>query len=320
MPQSNFFKEKYKLAREVLIGHEAQLAQVLEHLEISAAGLNDPTRPIGAFLLAGPTGCGKTTFAKAIAYALHKSKEKLLRIDCAEFQQDHEVAKLLGAPPGYLGHRETASILGQAQIDLRASDFSPVSIILFDEIEKAAPSFSNLLLGVLDNATLTLGSNQTAKFNNCLILMTSNQGVKETTTKLNYGFTPTTLSEHAKEHIIRESIARHFSPEFRNRLDGILVMKPLTHSEVREVARHELQNAFKRATVNVVVNESVIDKLVEFGYSSSFGARQIKRIIDTKLIRPAARLILTNPNSPTPLMIDTTSTGFSLHFIKGANQ
>jgi len=310
MPKTKFFDEKYALGREVLVGHADALSSILEHLEIYAAGLGDNTRPVGSFLLAGPTGCGKTTLARAVAYALHYDSKKLLRVDCGEFQQSHEVAKLLGAPPGYLGHRESPALLGQTRLQLQTSEHSPISVVLFDEIEKAAPEFHDLLLGILDAGRLTLGNNEVTSFASSLILMTSNQGVKDTSTKLKYGFTPTTLSETAKKSIIKASIERFFSPEFRNRLDGILVMNQLSREEVKDVVRHELAAVFDGAPVDVSIDETVLDKITDFGYSEEFGARQVKRIIEQKLVHPVARIILNGVKPNQVVTITTTPTGF----------
>src|ERR1700761_7494367 len=161
-----------------VVGQPNVINVIVPYIEMFQAGLAPENRPVGVFLLLGPTGTGKTRTVEALAEALHGSSKNLLKIDCGEFQMEHEVAKLIGAPPGYLGHRETQPLLNQAKINAVASENCDISIILFDEIEKAAPSMTRLLLGILDKATLRLGDNSTVNFERTIIFLTSNLGGK----------------------------------------------------------------------------------------------------------------------------------------------
>jgi ATP-dependent Clp protease ATP-binding subunit ClpA len=163
---------------EILVGQTSAIDSIVPYVHMHQAGLAPEGRPICVFLLLGPTGTGKTRTVEALAEVLHGSSKNLLKIDCGEFQMEHEVAKLVGAPPGYLGHRETQPLLTQAKLTSVSSESSPISLLLFDEIEKAAPSLVRLLLGVLDKATLRLGDNSTVNFENTMIFLTSNLGAK----------------------------------------------------------------------------------------------------------------------------------------------
>src|SRR6476469_1110517 len=164
--------------RELLVGQPEAIDIVVPYVQMYQAGLSPEARPIGVFLLLGPTGTGKTRTVEALAEVLHGSSKNLLRVDCGEFQMEHEVAKLVGAPPGYLGHRETQPMLTQAKLNAAASESSDISILLFDEIEKAALSMTRMLLGIMDKAALRLGDNSTVNFERTMIFLTSNLGGK----------------------------------------------------------------------------------------------------------------------------------------------
>ncbi len=176
--------------RRLLIGQDDAVEAIVPFVQMHQAGLSPEGRPIGVVLLLGPTGTGKTRTVEALAEVLHGSSKNLLKIDCGEFQMEHEVAKLIGAPPGYLGHRETQPLLSQGKLNAVTSEASDISIVLFDEIEKAAPSMTRLLLGILDKATLRLGDNTTVNFERTLIFMTTNIGAKsmQRVAKPDFGF------------------------------------------------------------------------------------------------------------------------------------
>src|SRR5689334_7617556 len=176
--------------RELLVGQPEAIDIIVPYVQMYQAGLSPEGRPVGVVLLLGPTGTGKTRTVEALAEVLHGSSKNLLKVDCGEFQMEHEVAKLVGAPPGYLGHRETQPMLNQAKLNSVASESSDISLILFDEIEKAAPSMTRLLLGILDKATLRLGDNSSVNFERTMIFLTSNLGAKsiQRISKPEFGF------------------------------------------------------------------------------------------------------------------------------------
>ncbi len=210
-----------EILSELVVGQPAAISTIVPFIEIHEAGLAPEGRPAGVFLLLGPTGTGKTRTVEAVAEALHGTSKKLLKVDCGEFQMEHEVAKLIGAPPGYLGHRETQPLLTQNKLAGVISQFSELSIVLFDEIEKAAPSMARLLLGVLDKATLRLGDNTVVNFDKTLIFLTSNLGARSMGRLLRPTFGFEAMAAHDEdrtaarlETIGLSAVRKRFSPEF----------------------------------------------------------------------------------------------------------
>ena len=278
------------------------------------AGMNSPGRPIGNFLFLGPTGSGKTRLVEAMAESLLGSSSAVVKIDCAEFQHSHEIAKLIGSPPGYLGHRETRPLLSQETLNQYQTDQVKLSFVLFDEIEKASDAVWNLLLGILDKATLTLGDNRHVDFSRSMIFMTSNLGVGEMTSilrpKLGFAAGETErqrkakgLDERAAEKVSRaglEAARRKFSPEFMNRLDKIVVFKPLGDGELRQILDLELNQLQQRilASAQAVpfafsLTVDAKDFLIREGTDAKYGARHLKRAIDRALVQPLSNLIAT---------------------------
>jgi ATP-dependent Clp protease ATP-binding subunit ClpA len=209
---------------KLLVGQPEAIETIVPYIQMQQAGLAPEGRPIGVVLLLGPTGTGKTRTVEALAEVLHGSSKNLLKVDCGEFQMEHEVAKLIGAPPGYLGHRETQPMFTQAKLNSVASERSDVSLVLFDEIEKAAPSMTRLLLGILDKATLRLGDNATVNFERTLIFLTSNLGARsiQRANKPDFGFEamvpPVVAKDISKiQSIGLAAVRQKFSPEFVNR-------------------------------------------------------------------------------------------------------
>src|SRR5512135_1783111 len=220
--------------RRRIVGQEAAIEKMAEIYQMFLAGLNPPGRPVGNLLFLGPTGSGKTRVVEACAEALFGDPRALIKIDCAEFQHSHEIAKLIGSPPGYLGHRETHPLLTQEALNQWHTDKLKLSILLFDEIEKASDALWQLLLGILDKATLTLGDNRRVNLSQCVIVMTSNLGASEMNEMITGGMgfarKPQEIDQKFDEKITRtavEAARRKFSPEFMNRIDKVVVFKTL---------------------------------------------------------------------------------------------
>src|ERR1700691_1181611 len=222
------------LAQKV-VGQPAVSDVIIPYIQMFQAGLSPEGRPVGIFLLLGPTGTGKTKTVEALAEVLHGSEKNVLKVDCGEFQMEHEVAKLIGAPPGYLGHRETQPMLTQQKLNAVTSEKCNLSLVLFDEIEKAAPSMTRLLLGVLDKGVLRLGDNSSVNFEKSLVFLTSNLGAREMLREINpdFGFQSVKGPNRAEltgklQNIALMSVRKRFSPEFVNRIDAVITYQPLS--------------------------------------------------------------------------------------------
>src|SRR5882672_5126020 len=240
--------------RKRIIGQDEAIEQIINIYQTHLAGMCGPGRPIGNFLFLGPTGSGKTRLVEATAESLVGDARAVIKIDCAEFQHSHEIAKLIGSPPGYLGHRETHPLLSQEVLNQFHTDKMKLSFVLFDEIEKSSDALWNLLLGVLDKATLTLGDNRRVDFSRALIFMTSNLGAGEmgSIMRPNMGFGASeiqrlresgTIDEDLNTKIAKvgvEAARRKFTPEFMNRIDKTVVFRPLGSDELRKILDLEL--------------------------------------------------------------------------------
>ncbi len=265
------------------------------------AKLTPEGRPAGIFLLLGPTGTGKTKTVEALADVLHGSPKKLLKVDCGEYQMEHEVAKLLGAPPGYLGHRETQPLLTQQKLSGAASESCDLSILLFDEIEKAAQSLVRLLLGVLDKATLRLGDGTLVNFEKTIIFLTSNLGAREMSRELRPEFGFESLGARRGESgrqtgaIGKNAVRKNFSPEFINRIDSVVTYRPLDSggpggdpgSATRGFAGSYPAAAGERAFRSKCPCERVGSCSKE-GPATEYGARELKRVLHHQLMQPLA--------------------------------
>jgi ATP-dependent Clp protease ATP-binding subunit ClpB len=237
-----------------IVGQEEAIQQIVDVYQMYLTGMTSPGRPVGNFLFLGPTGSGKTRIVEATAESLVGNPRAVIKIDCAEFQHSHEIAKLIGSPPGYLGHRETHPLLSQEVLNQFHTEKIKVSFVLFDEIEKASDALWNLLLGILDKATLTLGDNRRVDFSKALIFMTSNLGAAEMSSIMSpkLGFCASSIHEDVcarpdqkmTEKILKtgvEAARRKFTPEFINRLDKIVVFQPLGSDELRRILDIELR-------------------------------------------------------------------------------
>ena len=241
--------QEFALAlRRQIVGQEEAVRALLEFFQVFKAGLSAPGRPIANFLFLGPTGCGKTRIVEAAAEILFGTSSAIVKIDCAEFQHGHEIAKLIGSPPGYLGHRETHPLITQEALDASHAGGLKLSFLLFDEIEKASDVLWQLLLGILDKATLTLGDNRRVDLSNTVVVMTSNLGGRDITERITggYGFLRARNDETAKidreiEDTALGAARRQFSPEFMNRIDRVVTFRPLDADELEKVLSIELR-------------------------------------------------------------------------------
>jgi ATP-dependent Clp protease ATP-binding subunit ClpA len=301
--------------KKLIVGQDEAIQQIVNIYQMHLTGMSAPGRPIGNFLFLGPTGSGKTRIVEATAEALLKNPRAVIKIDCAEFQHSHEIAKLIGSPPGYLGHRETHPLLSQEVLNQHHTDAVKLSFVLFDEIEKASDALWNLLLGILDKGTLTLGDNRKVDFSKALIFMTSNLGAAEMaaliTPKLGFGAcegarqTPNgTVDPKLSAKLARsgsEAARRKFTPEFINRLDKIVTFKPLGTEELRRILDIEL-NMVQQRIFNTANDRSFVFKatdaaksfLLSEGTDLKYGARHLKRAIDRLLVQPMSNLIATD--------------------------
>jgi ATP-dependent Clp protease ATP-binding subunit ClpA len=277
--------------------------------QIFLAGMNPPNRPIGTMLFLGPTGSGKTRVIEAAAEVLYGDPNAVVKIDCAEFQHSHEIAKLIGSPPGYLGHRETSPMLTQENLDRMHTDDMKVSLVLFDEIEKASDSLWQLLLGILDKATLTLGDNRRVDFSKAMVIMTSNLGAREMSELISggIGFAPAKGSKtpndtEVDQKIYRtavEAARRKFSPEFMNRIDKVVVFRSLKEHHLRQILDLELQAVQDRIMQSAGTkfvfqcSETAKDMLLKEGLDFKYGARHLKRSVERFLVYPLSNLVAT---------------------------
>src|SRR6266850_2351756 len=239
--------------REKIVSQEEALQALVDLYQVFRAGLNSPGRPVGNLLLLGPTGSGKTRIVEAAAEILFGDARAVIKIDCAEFQHSHEIAKLIGSPPGYLGHRETHPLITQESLSASHTDKLKLSFLLFDEIEKASDSLWQLLLGMLDKATLTLGDNRKVDLSQTVIFLTSNLGSGEISELMQGGMgfvqpkeTPAAGLDEKVERTATEAARRKFSPEFMNRLDKVVVFHPLQREQLQEVLDIELGHVQQR--------------------------------------------------------------------------
>src|SRR6185312_5954968 len=293
-----------------IVGQENAIREMSSVYQLFLAGLNQTNRPLGTLLFLGPTGTGKTRVVEAAAEVFFGDANAIIKIDCAEFQHSHEIAKLIGSPPGYLGHRETSPLLTQENLNRFQTNEVALSLVLFDEVEKASDSLWQLLLGVLDKATLTLGDNRRVDFSRTVIVMTSNLGAREISdlVKANIGFAaakkPDALCEDASyldEKIRRTAIqaaSRNFSPEFMNRIDKVVVFHSLNEQHLRQILELELtalQNRIMSSDTKFVFecSDAVKEMLLREGIDYKYGARHFKRSIDRLLMHPLSSLIAT---------------------------
>src|SRR5438477_4604879 len=291
-----------------IVGQERAVRRMTGLYQIFLAGMNPINRPIGTMLFLGPTGSGKTRVIEAAAEVLFADTNAVVKIDCAEFQHSHEIAKLIGSPPGYLGHRETSPMLTQENLDRMHSDDLKLTLVLFDEIEKASDALWQLLLGILDKATLTLGDNRRVDFSRCMVVLTSNLGARDMAELITggIGFAPGKGVKHPDTEVDQkiyrtavEAARRKFSPEFMNRIDKVVVFRSLKEHHLRAILDLELQSVQDRIMMSAGTkfvfqcSDAAKDMLLQEGIDYKYGARHLKRAIKRFLVYPLSNLVAT---------------------------
>ncbi len=329
-PRAKEFEDKLS-AR--IVGQERAVRRMSGLFQIYLAGMNNPSRPIGTMLFLGPTGSGKTRVVEAAAEVLFGEPHAVVKIDCAEFQHSHEIAKLIGSPPGYLGHRETSPMLTQENLDKAHTDDTKLTFVLFDEIEKASDSLWQLLLGILDKATLTLGDNRRVDFSRAVVIMTSNLGAREMSEMISggIGFAPTKTGKAQEDNEIDakiyrtalEAARRKFSPEFMNRIDKVVVFRSLKEHHLRRILDIELDQVQARITESAGTKfifectDEAKEFLLSEGIDLKYGARHLKRAIERFLVYPLSNLVATQQVETGDLvLIDFDEDGEKLTFAK----
>lgn len=306
-PKARDFEDRLS---SFIVGQERAVRRMSGLYQIYLAGMNNPSRPIGTMLFLGPTGSGKTRVVEAAAQVLFGEPHAVVKIDCAEFQHSHEIAKLIGSPPGYLGHRETSPMLTQENLDKAHTDENKLTFVLFDEIEKASDALWQLLLGILDKATLTLGDNRRVDFSKTVVIMTSNLGAREMSEMISggIGFAPTKTAKNADDTEIDtkiyrtalEAAKRKFSPEFMNRIDKVVVFRSLKEHHLRQILNIELSGVQNRITESAGTkfifecSDSAKEFLLGEGIDLKYGARHLKRAIERFLVYPLSNLVATD--------------------------
>jgi ATP-dependent Clp protease ATP-binding subunit ClpB len=318
--------------RRKIVGQDEAVQAVVDLYQVFRAGLNSPGRPVGNLLFLGPTGAGKTRVVEATAEVLFGDPRAVIKLDCAEFQHSHEIAKIIGSPPGYLGHRETHPLITQEDLAKYHTDKLKISFLLFDEIEKASDAVWQLLLGILDKATLTLGDNRRVDLSQTMIFLTSNLGGGEITKLMTGGMgfskvgsmSPLAM-EQKVERTASEAAKRKFAPEFMNRIDKVVVFHPLRAPQLEQILEIELgmvqQRVLETAKGRFLfrVTQPARNFLLREGTDLKYGARHLKRAIERHVVYPLASLLATSQvQLGDVISIDWESSINGLTFLKEA--
>jgi ATP-dependent Clp protease ATP-binding subunit ClpB len=328
---SRHFEEEL---RQRVVGQNEAVQALVDLYQVFSAGLHSPGRPVGNLLFLGPTGSGKTRTVEAAAEILFGDSRAVIKVDCAEFQHSHEIAKLIGSPPGYLGHRETHPLITQEALAASHRDDLKLSFLLFDEIEKASDALWQLLLGILDKATLTLGDNRRVDLSQTMIFITSNLGGVEITELMagGMGFAPAVRPDtkprldEKVERTASEAAKRKFAPEFMNRIDKVVVFHPLRRDQLEEILQIELglvQQRVLAAKGKILfrVTSAAREFLLHEGTDIKYGARHLKRAIERYVVYPLARLLATHQVAlGDELLIDLHPGNKGLSFLRETEQ
>src|SRR6266403_2221310 len=319
--------------RRMIVGQDEAVQAVVELYQVFCAELNSPGRPGVNLLFLGPTGAGKTRVVEATAEVLFGDPHALIKVDCAEFQHSHEIAKLIGSPPGYLGHCETHPLITQETLEQYHTDKLKISFLLFDEIEKASDALWQLLLGILDKATLTLGDNRRVDLSQAMIFMTSNLGGGEITELMTggMGFAAAVRLDgeprldQKVERMASEAAKRKFAPEFMNRIDKTVVFRPLRRKQLERILEFELTMVQQRLSETprghfvLRATRAAKDFLLREGTDLKYGARHLKRAIERHLVYPLASLLATNQvTKGETISVDWNGMTSGLMFLKKA--
>jgi ATP-dependent Clp protease ATP-binding subunit ClpB len=293
--------------RRRVVGQDRAVNSLARAYQVYLAGLAAPGRPLVNLLLLGPTGSGKTRLVEAAAESLLGDIRAVVKVDCAEFQHSHEIAKLIGSPPGYLGHRETQPLITQEVLEERYTEKVKIAIVLFDEVEKASDALWQLLLGILDKATLTLGDNRRVDFSRAMIFLTSNLGTGEVNKLMSGGMGFNAQAEGGQDDLDQriyrtalEAARRKFSPEFMNRIDKVIVFRTLQRPHLERILDIELTFVQERVIASTgsqfvfKCTEAARDFLLREGTDPKFGARHLKRAIERHLVFPLSNLLATH--------------------------
>jgi len=320
-----------KALLERVVGQDRAVRRLARVYQVYLAGLSTPGRPLVNLLFLGPTGSGKTRLVEAAAEVLLGDVKAVIKVDCAEFQHSHEVAKLIGSPPGYVGHRETQPLITQEVLERHYTDQVKMSLVLFDEIEKASDSLWQLLLGILDKASLTLGDNRRVDFSRTMIFLTSNLGSQEVMRLMRGGLGFSPVPENHEQELDQkiyqtamEASRRKFSPEFMNRIDKVIVFRLLNRDSLEKILDIELGRVQDRIMAATEGNPFVFictpaarEFLLQEGTDQKFGARHLKRAIERYLVFPISNLLATHQIKLGDLItVDRSPEGTKLTFIK----
>lgn len=302
--------EKGLLAR--VVGQDRAVMQLVRTMQMFKSGLQNPNRPIGVLLFLGPTGSGKTKLVEALAECLFGHKDRMLKIDCAEYQHDHEIAKLIGSPPGYLGHDKTPARLSQAIIDKHQRQSMKMTIVLFDEIEKAGEGLYELMLGMMDKGKITLGNNQTVDLTKCIIVMTSNEGSSElqkimSGSTIGFGTADSAGMDQDIWKAAKEALKRKFAPEFLNRINRSIVFHQLDDESLKKIVNIELDSIQDRILmaghfIILRVTDEAKDFIRKEGTDTTFGARELNRAIERYVVEPVSSLLATKQVRSTDML------------------